>query len=198
VVAGAGTTLTRNGSNVVSVSVTDPGLIFSGDGIIVSGCADASFNTTTNLLSDTGTVVTWSNPGPATTTTCTTAVELLSRMSATGVRQAQEFPGAEIVNTNDPTTFAINYNISVEPNTNLQITAGDVLEDHVYNDVVMGFSNQLMDFQTQNSDSISSIMNNYQISGEIPVGTAFERISFIDNPIHCQGRWNEDHRKHSL
>jgi hypothetical protein len=188
VVVGAGTTLTRNGSNVASVSATDPGLIFSGDGIIVSGCADASFNTTTNLLSDTGTVVTWSNPGPATTTTCTNSIELLSRMSATGVRQAQEFPGAEIVNTNDPTTFAINYNISVEPNTNFQVTAGDILENHVYNDVVMGFSNQLRDFQTQNSSSVSSIMNNYQISGEIPQGTIFERISFIDDPIHYLGK----------
>lgn len=187
VVAAAGATLTRNGSGIVSVATSDGGLLFSGNAIIVSGCSDSSFNSTFTIVTDTGSVVTWANAGSAGTTTCTNPIELVSRRSGTGVRVAQEFPAVEIVNTNDPVTFAINYNISVEPNMNFQVTAGDQLEDHTYNDVVMAFDNELMNFQSENSDNVATVLHATNIGGDIPVGTTFARIAFTDPILHYQG-----------
>lgn len=183
----AGTVITRNGANIASAAVTDPFLALSGDGIILSGCADSSFNGTPTLLSDTGSVVTWSSVGPATTTTCSNDAEIISRLSGTGVREAQEFPGAEIVNTNDPATFALNYNISVEPNTNFQVTAGDTLENHVYHDTSMGLDHSLIDFKVQTSPSIAPAIHFDQLSDEIPEGVTWQHVIFDDPALHYIG-----------
>jgi hypothetical protein len=188
VIAPAGATITRNGSNVASVTVADSNRLFSLNGIILSGCSDASFNSSgVSITTDTGTMVTWPSTGPAATTTCTNPIEILSRMSGFGVRLAQEFPGAEIVSTNDPATHGIDYTIPVEPNTNFQVSAGDSLENHVYNDVIMGFDHNLMGFFTQNADNIASVMHFDQIYGEIPVATEGWRIAWTDEPVHYQG-----------
>lgn len=189
-VANAGTTLTRNGSNVVSAPVSDGSLLLFNATIRISACADSSFNGVSVITADTGSSVTWNNPvsGAATTTTCTKDIELVSKLNNTqGIRDVQEFPAAEIVNTNDPVTFAINDNLSVETNTNLAIAAADQLENNPYADVIMGFDRNLMNFQSQTASSIAQLMHFDQISGAIPSSTTWWRIAFADSTAGYQG-----------
>lgn len=182
VVALAGATLTRNGSGT-SVAITDPFFHLSGIGVIVSGCSDSSFNGTWTATADTGTTLTWSNTGTTTTTTCTADTEVLSRRNTFSVRSAQEFPAAEIVNTNDPTTAALNYNISVEPNTNFHVVSGNQLENHPYSDVIMGVDRNLFTFHSQNSQSIADIMHGEQYDGAIPSAWGWMTLKLTDNPV---------------
>lgn len=187
-VANAGTTLTRNGSGVVTVPVSDGGQVLSSAFFTVAGCADTSFNGVFQAASDTGSAVTWANAGAAGTTTCTKDIEVLSKLNnAFGIRDAQEFPAAEIVNTVDPVTFANNFNLSVEPNTNLHVIAGDQLENHPYADVIMGFDRNIMTFQSQTTPSASQLMHFDQVGGATPEGISWYRIAFTDSPVGYQG-----------
>lgn len=187
-VANAGTTLTRNGSGIVTVPVSDSGGFLNLVDAIVTGCIDSSFNGIFVVTSDTGSAVTWANPGAAGTTTCSKDIEVLSKLNNTqGIRDAQEFPAAEIVNTVDPVTFANNYNLSVEPNTNMHAIAGDQLENHPYADIIQGFDRNLMNFQSQTTPSVAQLMHFDQISGFTPEGISWYRIAFTDSPSGYQG-----------
>jgi hypothetical protein len=187
IVAPAGVTLTRNSSNVVSAPVTDPFLVLSKDFIIVSGCADTSFNILAAITSDNGSTVTWNTAGPAATTTCTNAVEIQSQLNGLSVREAQLFPAVEIVNTVDPVTFANNFNLTVEPNTNFQVTAGDHLEDQVYSEVFQGLDHNLINFQSQVSPATPDVIHFDQLGGQIPEGTTWYRVAFQDTPNNYLG-----------
>lgn len=193
-VANAGVTLTRNGSGVVTVPVSDGNLLLSNASVRVTNCANSSFNSSPFFVitSDTGTAVTWSNPGSATSTTCTKDIEVLSKLNNTqGIRDVQEFTGAQITNTNDPTTFAIcssaGASCSVEPNTNFVISSGDQLENNPYADVIQGFDRNLMTFQSQTAGSIAQLAHFDQISGFIPEATSWWRVAIADSKAGYQG-----------
>lgn len=182
VVVPAGTLLTRNGSNQVSATVSDPFLVLSKVFTRASGCADSSFNGDAAITSDNGTVVTWNSVGSAGTTTCTNAVEIQSQLNGLVARSAQIFHGAEIVNPLDPVTHANNFNITVEPNTNLQVTSGDRMENHVYSDVLMGLDHNLISFNTQTSSCCANIMHFDQFDGQIPEAFTWQYVTLNSVP----------------
>jgi hypothetical protein len=184
-IAPAGATLTRT-SNVTSVLVGTPGSPLHGDSLFTTGCTDTTFNVQVTSTGYDGTTMSWPNAGANGTTTCTGAVEILSNNAGSGisVRSIQMFPGALIVNPIDPTTHANNFNITVEPNKNLQVTAGDQLESQNYAHVVMGFHSNFITFQSQTSPGSANIMYNDGFNGSIPSGFIFQQVAVIDPFSH--------------
>jgi hypothetical protein len=67
------------------------------------------------------------------------------------------------------------------------VTAGDHLEAHVYHDVVIGLDHNLVEFQTQNSSSVSSLIHFDQIGKDIPEGTTWNRVAFTDPASTIKG-----------
>lgn len=189
-VANAGVTLTRNGSGVVTVPVSDGGLALFNASVRVTNCANSTFNSSPFFVitSDTGSAVTWSNPGSATSTTCTKDIEVMSKFNNLfGIRDAQEFPAAEIVDTVDPVTFANDFNLSMDFNTNLHVAAGDTLENHPYADIIFGADRNIFNYQSQTTPSVTQITHFDQISGAIPEGFSLWRVAMVDSPSGYKG-----------